>query len=150
VTRTLEQRTADAKSALADGIDAWVATASSDGRAHLVPLTFAFDDGVVLAATTSTSVTARNVATTGRARVGLGELRDVVMLDVEAVATPWASAEPSRTTAFVAARGWDPGTEPEGFVLLELHPHRIQVWRTVEELEGRDVMRAGAWLLEDA
>jgi Pyridoxamine 5'-phosphate oxidase len=150
VNRTLAQRTADAKTALAEGIDAWVATASRDGRVHLVPLSFAYDHGVVLAATTTTSATARNVASTGHARAGLGELRDVVMLDVDAVAVPWTSAEHSRTTAFVTARGWDPGEESEGFVLLELRPRRIQVWRTVEELEGRDVMRDGAWLDEDA
>jgi Pyridoxamine 5'-phosphate oxidase len=149
VIRTLAQRVADAKSALAEGIDAWVATASSDRRVHLVPLSFAYDDSVVLAATTATSATARNVASTRRARVGLGELRDVVMLDADAVSVPWSAAEPSRTTAFVTARGWDPGEEPEVFVLLELRPRRIQVWRTVEELEGRDVMRAGVWLGED-
>ena len=150
MTRSLAQRTADAKAALAKGIDAWVATASRDGRVHLVPLSFAYEDGVVLAATTSASATARNVAGTGRARIGLGELRDVVMLDADATAGPWASAETARAAAFVAARGWDPGDESDEFVLLELRPRRIQVWRTVEELEGRDVMRDGVWLAEDA
>jgi Pyridoxamine 5'-phosphate oxidase len=148
MTRSLAQRTADARSALADGVDAWVATSSSDGRAHLVPLSFCFDDGVVLAATPATSATARNVAGTGRARLGLGELRDVVMVDADARAVPWSAAEPARTAAFVEARGWDPGTEDAPFALLELRPRRIQVWRTVEELDGRDVMRRGAWLAE--
>ncbi len=150
MTRSLAQRTADAKAALAEGIDAWVATASPGGRVHLVPLSFAYHDGVVLAATTSASATARNVAGTARARVGLGALRDVVMLDADAKVGPWASVEPARTAAFVAARGWDPGEEPDDFALLELRPRRIQVWRTVEELEGRDVMRGGVWLAEDA
>lgn len=150
MTRSLGQRTADARAALAEGIDAWVATASQDGRAHLVPLSIAYHDGVVLAATTSASVTARNVVGTAFARVGLGELRDVVMLDADATAGPWASAQPARTAAFVAARGWDPGQESDDFVLLELRPRRIQVWRTVEEIEGRDVMRRGVWLAEDA
>ncbi|HEV3329042.1 MAG TPA: pyridoxamine 5'-phosphate oxidase family protein [Acidimicrobiales bacterium] len=150
MTRSLAQRTADAKAALAEGIDAWVATASRDGRAHLVPLSIAWHDGVVLAATTSASATARNVAGTARARIGLGELRDVVMLDADATARPWSSAPPTRTAAFVAARGWDPGGEEGDFVLVELRPRRIQVWRTVEELEGRDVMRGGVWLAEDA
>jgi hypothetical protein len=150
VTRSLGQRTADARAALAEGIDAWVATASQDARAHLVPLSIACHDGVVLAATTSASATARNVVSTAFARVGLGELRDVVMLDADATAGPWASARPAHTAAFVAARGWDPGQESDDFVLLELRPRRIQVWRTVEELEGRDVMRDGVWLAEDA
>ncbi len=148
MTRSLAERTADARAALADGVDAWVATASSDGRVHLVPLSFVHHDGVVLAATSASSATARNVAATGRARVALGELRDVVLLDVEAESGPWATAAPARATAFVAASGWDPGDDGGDYVLLVLRPRRIQVWRTVEELEGRDVMRGGIWLEE--
>ena len=65
-----------------------------------------------------------------------------------ATADPWSDAVAARTTAFVATLGVGPGPEPTPYVLLTLLPRRIQVWRTVEEIDGRDVMRDGVWLAE--
>lgn len=150
VTRSLEQRTEDARTALSAHVDAWIATASPDGRPHLVPLSIAYASGTLLAATAADSPTAANVAATGRARAALGELRDVVSVLASARSTPWASAPPALTSAFVEQRAWDPGDEYVPFVLVELQPRRIQVWRSVAEIEGRDVMRRGVWLVDDA
>ena len=48
-------------------------------------------------------------------------------------------------TAYVAQADWDPrrGT---GYVFIVLRPMRVQAWREVNEIAGRDVMLEGHWL----
>src|SRR5450432_2677742 len=104
--RSLEQRIADTKRLLDESEDCWVATAASDGNPHLVPLSFIWTDGVLTLATSSSSLTARNAAATGL-RIGLGDTRDVVMIDGKVTTEP-VGEDPARTEAFVAALGWDP------------------------------------------
>ncbi len=150
MARTSAERHLAARSALEHDTDAWVATASASGRPHLVPLSFALgaDDlgEVVIVATPHTTVTARNAGATGRARLGLGQLHDVVMVDATAEVLEWTSADPRLTERFVEARGWDPAGEPHRFAMLVLRLTRVQVWRDLEELAGRDVMHDGEWL----
>ena len=112
-----------------------------------VALSFALVDGaLVVAATPRASITARNVESTRRARLAFGELRDVVVMDVTASAMPWTDAEPRLVEHFVRTRDWDPTVEPHEFVMLVLQPVRVQAWRSVEEIAGRELMRAGHWL----
>jgi hypothetical protein len=147
VSRSLEERLSDVRALLASAIDAWVATASPSGIPHLVPLNVvAIGTDLIVCATPSSAVTARNIEATGRARLGLGELRDVVMVDAAASTAPWSSAEPRLVEQFVGTRGWDPLTEPYDFAMLLLRPVRVQAWRSVEEIVGRELMRDGAWL----
>ena len=68
------------------------------------------------------------------------------MVDAAASTAPWASAEPRLVEQFVGTRGWDPLTEPYDFAMLLLRPVRVQAWRSVEEIVGRELMRDGAWL----
>lgn len=86
--RTREQRRADTLAKLsASAADVWVATAAADAGGHasayLVPLSLAWLDERVVVATEADSVTARNIIGQGRARLGLGPTRDVVMIDAD-------------------------------------------------------------------
>jgi hypothetical protein len=94
-----------------------------------------------------TSVTARNVEATRRARLALGETRDVVMIDAtldEVVAVDGADR---LADAYAGQADWDPRTAGPGFVFLALLPQRVQAWREADELAGRTLMRAGEWLV---
>ena len=42
---------------------------------------------------------------------------------------------------------WDPRSSGGDFAYLLLRPDRIQVWREVNEIAGRTVLRGGAWLV---
>ncbi len=79
-----QTRKADTLAMLATpAIDVWVASASASGEAHLVPLSLAWVEERAVIAVPETSVTARNVAAAGRARLAVGPTRDVVMIDAE-------------------------------------------------------------------
>ena len=146
--RSLEQRTADAKVILsAAHTDVWVASASADGRAHLVPLSFGWNGIEVILATEPNAVTTRNLLRAGRARLGFGATRDVVMVDATVVGSePVAEVSDGVAEVFARQSDWDPRASGEPFVVLRLRPERIQVWRESDEIAGRTVMRDGAWL----
>jgi hypothetical protein len=55
-------------------------------------------------------------------------------------------ADTEREDAHVLAAGFDPRTLAEEHRYLRVIPHEIQAWREANELEGRFVMRGGAWL----
>ena len=145
--RDAATRKADTLARLATpAVDVWVASAAG-GAAHLVPLSLAWlDDRVVLALDTS-SVTARNIAVTGIARLALGPTRDVVVLDVALErAVGVAEAPLDLVDGYAAQADWDP-RELAGYAYLVLRPTRIQAWRESNELAGRTLMRDGAWLV---
>lgn len=147
--RSAAQRKQDVLAKLAaHEADVWVATASADGQAHLVPLSLAWDGDRVVLAGEEVAVTVRNIRASGRARLGLGPTRDVVMIDVvlDSVVDV-ASAAPEVIGAYVAQTGWDPRDAGEGFVLLTLRPTRIQAWREANEIAGRTLLREGTWLV---
>ena len=80
--RDRETRRADTLAMLATpAIDVWMATASSAGEPHLVPLSLAWVDERVVVAVEATSVTARNLTASGEARLAVGPTRDLVMID---------------------------------------------------------------------
>ncbi len=142
------QRVLDVRARLEQQVaDVWVATASADGVAHLVPLSLGWDGRRVILALESSSLTARNIVASGRARLAAGETRDVVIIDalLDAV-LELAEAPADLAAAYVAQAGWDPRTAGDGQVFLILRPDRIQAWREVNELRGRTVMRSGEWL----
>lgn len=150
--RSPEQRKVDVLAKLTEvHADVWVATAGvrADGeaRAHLVPLSLAWVDDRVVVAVESTSVTARNVAATGAARLALGHTRDVVMVDAALDRTVSVQDAGSLGTAYAAQADWDPRTATGEYVFLVLRPVRIQAWREADEIAGRTVMRAGEWLV---
>jgi len=147
--RTGPQRKADTIAKLeAVGADTWVATASTTGRAHLVPLSYAWDGECVVLAAEASSLTVRNVRSSGRARLGFGPTRDVVIVDGELDRLLGASDDGGEATAqaYADQAGWDPRHESEPYVFVLLRPRRVQAWRESNELSGKVVMRHGEWL----
>jgi hypothetical protein len=133
---------------LHEDIDAWVATADpSTGKPYLVPLSFLWHDSTVLIATPTDSPTGRNLLATSRVRLGLGPTRDVVV--IEGIVTGFAAPEISVDVgdAFAAKAGFDPRELSAPYTYFRVTPRRIQAWREVDELAGRDLMRAGTWLV---
>jgi hypothetical protein len=148
--RTGHRRRADTIARLeAVGADTWVATASVDGVAHLIPLSYAWDGDVVVLAVPADSVTARNIRSSGRARLGFGPTRDVVLVDGERdrlLDVGDAEAE-DIARRYADQADWDPRHESEPYVFVTLRPGRVQAWRESNELAGKLVMRDGEWLV---
>lgn len=89
-----------------------------------------------------------NVAAGRRARLALGDPRDVVMVDAVLVEPIPASEAPAPLAdAYAAQAGWDPRTDAANYVYLVLEPVRIQVWLEGEDPAGRTVMRHGKWVV---
>jgi hypothetical protein len=141
--RSTQQRKRDSLHRLASDVDAWIATADAAGSSYLLPLSFLWDETGLVLSTPRTSVTGRNLSRGGRVRVGIGQVRDVTMID--------GTAEPvhdERTKdAFAAKHGWDPREEPGDYVFFRIVADRLQAWREVNELPGRTLMRDGEWLV---
>jgi hypothetical protein len=147
--RPPQQRKAEALAKLAQpAVDIWVATASAEGHAHLVPLSLGWDGDRVLLAIERRSVTQQNLARSGRARLALGPERDVVMLDAVVVSIIDVDEAPTSIgDTYAAQSDWDPRDAPEGYVYVILAPERIQAWREADEIAGRTLMRHGHWLV---
>lgn len=147
--RTPEQRKQDALNRLEHDIDAWVATADgAGGTPYLVPLSFLWDGDTLLVATPSSSPTGRNLQTTGKVRLGIGPTRDLVL--IEGAVNPLAATEiPDEVgDAFAAKTGFDP-RRLGSYTYFRIHPQLLQAWREANELEGRDLMRGGHWIVPD-
>ncbi|NRN65412.1 Pyridoxamine 5'-phosphate oxidase [Kibdelosporangium sp. 4NS15] len=144
--REFAQRLHDTRNRLDTDVDTWVATADpATGTPYLVPLSFLWDGETVLVATPAASPTGRNLRVTGKARLGFGPTRDVVM--VEATVESAGEVEREVGDAFAARTGFDP-RELDGYLYFRLRPQRVQAWREADELAGRDLMRGGAWLAQ--
>lgn len=145
--RDLPTRKADTLAVLATpAIDVWVATASSAGDPHLVPLSLAWVDERVVVAVEPSSVTARNLATSGTARLAVGPTRDVVMIDAGLDRVVDVRDDAALGEAYAAQADWDPRAS-DGYAFLVLRPVRVQAWREADEIPGRTLMRDGTWLV---
>ena len=138
-------RKADALKLLtAPAADVWVSTASADGEPHLVPLSLAWVDDRAVIALDGGSVTARNIAGGGRARLAVGPTRDVVLMDAVLERSVGVDDDAVIGEAYASQADWDP-RGLAGYVFLVLRPMKIQAWRESNELAGRVLMREGAW-----
>ncbi|MFE1440400.1 pyridoxamine 5'-phosphate oxidase family protein [Streptomyces sp. NPDC058739] len=145
--RPRDQRRRDTEHRLAHDVDVWVATASADGVPHLVPLSFDWDGEALLLATPADSPTGTNLATAGVARLSLGHTRDVSMIEGEAEVLPLDALPSERGDRFAARTGFDPRTLTTPYRWFRVTPRRVQAWREVEEMTGRELMRDGRWLV---
>jgi Pyridoxamine 5'-phosphate oxidase len=145
--RSVEARKADVLAALAKQRDLWLATADRTGRPHLIAVSAWWNGSQVIMATVITTRSARNLASTGVARLAIGSPEDVIVIDAEVAggSTP-VTADRSTSEGFAAAVGWDPREVDGDWVYFTLLPSRIQAYRGYDELPGRDVMRDGRWL----
>jgi hypothetical protein len=153
--RTSRERKADALAKLqARHAETWVASASSAGVPHLVPLSLAWDGEQVILSVDRQSVTAQNIIASGRTRLALGETSDVVIIDARlAAAVNLEDAHPSLAQVFADQADWDPRLSDDlpashtGYVFLCLQPERVLVWRHASEHPGRTVMRESRWVV---
>ena len=148
--RTRRQRKQDALRRLERDTDAWVATADAgSGTPYLVPLSFLWDGESLLVATPSASPTSRNLRATGKVRLGIGLTRDLVLIQATVQASVAAGEIPEEVgDAFAAKTGFDP-RQLTGYLYFRIHPQRLQAWRESNELNGRDLMRGGQWVVAD-
>jgi hypothetical protein len=140
--RTRDERRSDTLRRLAADVDCWVASADATGNAHLVPLSYYWTGDELVLATPRASTTAQNLLRAGRARVGVGPTRDVVLVD----ATIAEGVDDATADAHTSHTGFDAREEPEDYVYLRLRPVEIRAWREADELRGRLLMRDGRWL----
>ncbi len=140
--RNAQQRKTDTLARLTSDVDAWIATADADGNAYLLPLSFFWDGADVIISTPRSSVTGRNLSRGGRVRVGVGQLRDVTVID----GTPEPVEDEQTMDAYAAKHSWDPRRESGDYAWFRIIPDRVQAWREVNELAGRTLMRDGKWL----
>jgi hypothetical protein len=127
-------------------VDVWVATASADGVPHLVPLSFDWDGRTLLLATPAQSPTGRNLAAGGPVRLGLGDTRDVSMVDGEVEVLELDALPREQGDRFAERTGFDPRTLQTPYRWFRVTPRRVQAWREEHELTGRELMRDGSWL----
>src|SRR4030095_8035049 len=95
---------------LSHDIDLWVPSASAESGPYLVPLSFDWDGEVLLVATPADSPTGRNLAATRSSRVGLGQTRDVSMIEGEVEVLEIDALPPEQGDRFAARSGFDPRT----------------------------------------
>ncbi len=144
--RDLYHRKADALEKLSSERDVWVATTSVGCEPCLVPLSFAWVDQRIILVTARNNRTARNIAATGAAHLVLGSTRDVVSVKGTAVVLESGEIAEEDADRYCAHAGWDP-RPVDSMVWIIFWPRRVQVWREVDELDGRTVMEDGRWLV---
>jgi hypothetical protein len=144
--RSREQRRRDTEHRLTRDVDVWVASASADGVPYLVPLSFDWDGEALLLATAADSPTGWNLAATRAVRLGLGETRDVSMIDGDVEVLEIDALPREQGDQFAARTGFDPRAQDTPYRWFRIVPRRIQAWREENELSGRDLVRAGRWL----
>lgn len=141
--RPPEQRVRDTLALFEAEVDAWFAT--TDGaRPWLVPLTFAWHDGVLLAATEARSRTVRNLTAHPDVRIALGGTRDVVIVEGRAAVLALDALGAAALAQLTAKLDSDPRQWADAAILVR--PDRIQAWREENELAGRVLMRHGSWV----
>ena len=107
-------------------------------------MTHTWNGGQVVLATGPTSHARSNMTANPRARLALGESRDVVMIDAVLVeAVPASEAPAPLAEGYAVQAGWDPRTDPSNYVYLVLGPERIQVWREARTRPGAPSCVAG-------
>lgn len=122
----------------------WIATASPDGSAHLVPFSFVWDGAQVSMATRADNPAAQNAARTGKVRLALGDFSDVVLIDGEASVLSPADVDDRLADRLSQVSAID-GRRAPGFVYLQVVPSRIQAWWSGAELGSPTIMRNGQW-----
>jgi hypothetical protein len=147
-SRGAEQRKADVLAALDANHDVWLATADGSGRPHLIAVSCWWDGSRVIITTTTGSRSARNLVSTGLARLAIGDPDDVIVVDARLKDRVGVSeADSALAAGFANAVGWDPRQIGEDWAFFRLRPVRVQAYRGYDELEGRDLMRDGGWLV---
>ena len=147
--RNAMQRTSDVRQKLRDEVNLWMASASSEGDAYLVPLSFYWDGARLTLATLANSRTARNLRRAGEARLALAPTNDVVIIEGLETFIARNVIDDALATAHAQKAVFNPRQIAEEYVYIQVIPQMIQAWRGPDELNGRFVMRDGRWLADD-
>jgi len=145
--RSRADRRRDTERRLTNDVDVWVASASTDGKPYLVPLSFDWDGEAVLVATPTNSPTGKNLDRSRVARLALGPTRDVTMIEADVEVIEIGELPQEQGDRFAARSGFDPRGLTSSYRWFHLTPRRIQAWREVDELPERELMREGRWLV---
>ncbi|MFJ8082201.1 pyridoxamine 5'-phosphate oxidase family protein [Streptomyces sp. NPDC096205] len=145
--RTAGERKRDVLGRLERETDVWVASADGAGVPYLVPLWFAWDGADVWLATRPGNPTGRNLSAGRRARLALGDTRDVVLIDGEVEVFSARDVPSAGAEVFAGKHGWDPRSEQAVYAYYRVRPVVVQAWCEVRELPKRTLMRDGAWLV---
>jgi len=143
--RALAQRKQDTLGRLEHDVDLWVATADRDGVPYLVPLSFRWDGDSLLISTPAASPTGQNLQAGQTVRLAVGATRDVILIEGTVSVIPPADLSVEDGDAFAEKAGFDP-RDQTGYLYFRIQPRRVQAWREVNELSGRELMRDGRWL----
>ncbi|WP_329456282.1 pyridoxamine 5'-phosphate oxidase family protein [Streptomyces sp. NBC_01497] len=147
--RSAHERKQDALHRLEHDVDAWVSTADLEtGAPYLVPLSFLWNGSSLLLSTAATAPTARNLSLSGTVRLGIGETRDVVLVEGTAQVVRPAELSQEDGDAFAAKTGFDPREESAPYVYFRVSPRRLQAWRESNEIAGRDLIVDGRWTVD--
>jgi general stress protein 26 len=145
--RGAAERVANAYERLARESDVWLAT-SSESRPWLVPVWFLWHDSKVFLATSSASMTAKNIASQPAVRLAFQSTADVLILDGTAEVHRISEVADDMLASYTAKyAGSDPRTWDDA-IIVAVTPDRVQAWRTEDEIPGRVIMRRGQWVAE--
>lgn len=145
--RTPEARKKDVLKHLAEDVDVWVSTAATDGTPYLMPLSFLWTDDTVLLSTALNNPTSRNLQANPTVHLAFGGTRDVVLVIGTAEVIKSSDLPTEVGDAFASQAGFDPRALKSTYLYFRVRPVQIQAWREVNELNGRDLMREGSWLV---
>jgi hypothetical protein len=112
-----------------------------------VPLSFDWDGEALLLATPANSPTGKNFAANRTARLGLGDTRDVSMIEGDVDVLEMHALSQEQGDRFAARTGFDPRTPDGRYRWFRISPRRIRAWREVNELSDSELMRDGRWLV---
>jgi len=145
--RPLAQRIADSRRLFETTVDAWVSTADPEsGRPWLVPLSFAWTGSLFVLGTGGESRTVLNAMAQPWVRLGIGAVRDVVLVHGTASVVSLTSVDVGEADLFAERSGFDPRELSSPYAYLRVTPRRVQAWREENELDDREIMRDGHWL----
>ncbi|MFF1693844.1 pyridoxamine 5'-phosphate oxidase family protein [Streptomyces sp. NPDC058257] len=122
-----------------------MSTETTGPRTYLIPLSFLWDGGSLLVATPDASVTGRDLRASGKARVGVGPTRDVVLIEGAVRALGEGELTPEAGDASAGKTRFGPRGLDTVYTYFRITPQRLQAWREADELAGRELMLGGRW-----
>ena len=122
-----EQLAAEVLHKLQTEANIWLATVRPDGRAHLVPVWFAWYEEKLYACIQAKSVKAKNIEQNSQVALSLEDGSKVVICEGEArfVAPPWND---DIAAIFQSKYDWNIQTDNDYDRLLEVVPQKWLVW----------------------
>ena len=117
----------EAQSKLKTEKNIWIASVRADGRPHLVPIWFVWEDNKIYLSIDPKSVKAHKIAKNPHIALALEEGTHPVICEGQAFSVPTPLPEEVKQLFFVKY-GWDIASEKQYNQLLEVHPLKWFVW----------------------